>query len=128
MRRAIVLTVALGTLSGAAGAQTPAMGPEFQVNAYTTGGQSSPAVASGGDGSFVVVWNSAAQYGYAVLMGRRFDATGAPLTGEFRLEGGTTSQQLARIGDLPYVERSDTVPVDPAGRNPRSVPPRSPSP
>jgi len=34
------------------------LGPEFQVNTYTTGYQVAPAVTAGADGDFVVVWSS----------------------------------------------------------------------
>jgi hypothetical protein len=36
----------------------PTWGGEFQVNTYTTGSQSDPAVAAAADGAFVVVWES----------------------------------------------------------------------
>jgi hypothetical protein len=56
------------------------------VNTYTTGTQARPAVAADGAGNFVVVWQSAGQDGpgYSVI-GRRFDAAGAPLGGEFQV-------------------------------------------
>ena len=38
-------------------------GSEFQVNSYTTGYQSYPAVASDANGNFVVVWESYGQDG-----------------------------------------------------------------
>ena len=34
------------------------VGPEFQINTYTTGYQVAPAVATHADGSFVVAWTS----------------------------------------------------------------------
>ena len=38
------------------------LGPEFQVNSYTTGHQTTPAAAMDGSGNFVVVWQSVSQY------------------------------------------------------------------
>jgi hypothetical protein len=50
----------VGTLAGGEGslAQAVAVGGEFQVNSYTTNGQTLPAVAVDGSGDFVVVWTS----------------------------------------------------------------------
>ena len=58
---------------------------EFQVNQYTTGGQWDPRIAMNPDGSFVVVWRSPQDAQYAGIMARRYDNTGAPLGGEFRV-------------------------------------------
>jgi hypothetical protein len=52
------------------------LGPEFQVNTYTTGFQYFADVAVNDDGSFVVAWQSDYQDYYAV-MARRFDSAGA---------------------------------------------------
>ena len=70
------------------------LGAEFRVNDYTTGGQTSPEVRSDGAGSFVVVWEGAAQdgAGYGVFA-QRYDAAGAPVGPEFRVNGYTTSDQ-----------------------------------
>lgn len=38
------------------------LGEQFQVNSYTPGSQSSPSIASGPDGGFVVVWTSSGSY------------------------------------------------------------------
>jgi hypothetical protein len=72
------------------------LGPEFRVNAYTTGAQDDPAVAAGHAGSFVVTWTSAGQDGsdYGVF-GQRFDASGAPAGPEFRVNVYTTGRQYA---------------------------------
>ena len=40
-----------------------AVGSEFQVNTYTTGGQFRPSVSSDADGNFVVIWESRGQDG-----------------------------------------------------------------
>jgi hypothetical protein len=69
-------------------------GGEFQVNTYTTGGQYWPAVVMRPDGGFVVVWSSADQDGSTGgVFGRRYDAAGLPLGGEFRVNTYTTGVQ-----------------------------------
>jgi len=67
---------------------------EFAVNAHTTSGQARPAVAAAPDGSFVVVWQSFGQDGnnYGVFA-RRYDASGAPLGGEFQVNAYVTGAQ-----------------------------------
>jgi hypothetical protein len=75
------------------------VGTEFQVNTYTTSYQSYPAVAMDAAGKFVVVWQSYKQDGSSTgVVGRRFDSTGAPQGGEFRINVTTTGyQQRPRI-------------------------------
>jgi hypothetical protein len=70
------------------------LGPEFRVNAYTTGNQVFSSASSGASGSFVVVWASATQDGslYGVF-GQRYDSQGAPQGGEFRANTTTASAQ-----------------------------------
>ena len=72
------------------------------MNTYTTGPQSTPAVASGsGSADFVVAWQSG-YYGIsqdgngAGVFARRFDNfTGVPAGPEFQVNTYTTGQQLA---------------------------------
>jgi hypothetical protein len=72
---------------------TPA-GPEFQVNAYTSGDQSRPSIAPDAGDGFVVVWDSAGQDGSSFgVFGRRFDVAGAPQGQEFQVTSHTTSYQ-----------------------------------
>jgi hypothetical protein len=70
------------------------LGPEFRVNTYTTLQQGYPAVAIGGNGDFVVVWNSNGPDGqdYGVF-GQRYAASGAPLGTEFQINTYTTGYQ-----------------------------------
>jgi hypothetical protein len=75
-----------GRLFDATGA---ALGSEFQVNTYTTGFQSVPAVTTLADG-FVVVWQS---NGGQSIQGQRFDAAGMPAGGEFHVNTYTTGTQ-----------------------------------
>ncbi len=96
MRRRFRLGLAIpGVLSTAlAVAQAPPMGPEFQVNTYTTAWQFWPVVASDPAGNFVVVWNSNTQDGsYNGIFGRRYDSSGTPLGAEFPVNEFTTGPQ-----------------------------------
>jgi hypothetical protein len=81
------------------------LGGEFQVNTYTTGGQFAPDVAIGAAGAFVVAWYSfAPQDGSdGGVFGRRFDAAGSPLGGEFQINTNTTGLQCC-----PSVARDGT--------------------
>ena len=64
------------------------LGLEFVVNAYTTGTQSKPSVASDAAGNFVVVWQSSSVSG---VFCRLFDSAGSPIGGEFRANSYTTN-------------------------------------
>jgi hypothetical protein len=93
IRTLIVVAVAL--VPTTAWPQGNPVGPEFLANTYTTGAQRYPVVAAGSAGStFVVVWASGAQdgSGYGVF-GQRYDASGAPLGSEFRVNTNTTADQ-----------------------------------
>ena len=71
-------------------------GSEFQVNSYTTGYQSDPAVASDANGNFVVVWRSYGQDGSGDgVFGQRFNASGVPQGSEFQVNSYTTGDQLS---------------------------------
>src|SRR5688572_11241086 len=58
-------------------------GSEFQVNTYTTGGQSDPSVASDSAGNFVVVWTNCCNV--STVQGQRHDANGSPIGGVFQI-------------------------------------------
>jgi hypothetical protein len=84
------------------------LGEEFRVNSYTPGAQHSAAMASHADGSFVVVWTSYAQDGSAEgVFGRRYDADGNAVGGEFQVNTYTTESQwgasVATDGDGDFV-------------------------
>jgi hypothetical protein len=101
-RAAGLLVVSALTLAGPARAQTPeADGGEFRVNAFTTGAQTRPAVASDSSGNFVVVWVD------TDLMARRFDAGGGMLGSEFLVNSYRTGLQIypqvTRGGDGAFV-------------------------
>jgi hypothetical protein len=82
MRSRVALTLWLAGVSAAwASAQVPA-GPEFQVNAETTGAQGSPSIASDGTGNFVVTWKDT-----DAIVARRHDSAGLPIGAQFRVSG-----------------------------------------
>src|SRR5262249_35663654 len=68
------------------------LGGEFRVNASTGGPQRSPAVAATPAGAFVVVWQSVSlDNSSCVILGQRYDASGAPVSAEFRIDTYTTT-------------------------------------
>jgi hypothetical protein len=78
-------------------------GAEFQVNVHTTACQDDPRVSSAANGDFVVVWSSDFQDGSAEgVFGRRYNASGWPLGGEFQVNTFTTGGQL-----FPSVDTDD---------------------
>ena len=71
-----------------------AVGPEFQINSYTSGQQETPSVAALADGGFVVAWQSKGQDGDLWgVYGQRFDAGGVAVGSEFQVNSTTTGDQ-----------------------------------
>jgi hypothetical protein len=75
------------------------LGPQFQVNTYTTGVQGvsyfPPGIAVAENGAFVVVWVSDEQDGSdRGVFGQLFDANGARVGGEFQANSYTTAGQF----------------------------------
>jgi len=70
---------------------------EFQVNSFISDIQWLPALASRGQGDFVVTWSSRGSYGtdrsYFSIQGQRFDADGIPSGVQFQINSYTTSHQ-----------------------------------
>jgi hypothetical protein len=101
--RALVSVVVVGVASCLVAHAAPGdpVGPEIQVNTYTTGSQAVfyQAVSSDGAGGFVVVWRS--PYGDGTdtsglsIHGRRLDAAGLPVGAEFQVNTYTTDHQGA---------------------------------
>jgi hypothetical protein len=89
-------SAALALFSGAAVfAQSPPMGPEFPVAAYTTGAQRTLGVGADGDGNFTLVFESFGQDGAGNgIFARRYDASGGALGGEFQVNAYTTANQF----------------------------------
>ena len=81
---------------------------DFLVNTYITGMQNNPSVCRLNDTTFVVAWQSNGQDndGYGVYA-KVFSSTGANLTGEFRVNTYTTSNQMnpsvSRLTDTTFV-------------------------
>jgi hypothetical protein len=72
------------------------VGPEFQINSYTTGVQSEPFVRADEDGRFLVVWRSEGQDGnLAGVFGQRLDPFGRRIGGEFQINTFTILDQDA---------------------------------
>lgn len=70
------------------------LGSEFRVNTYTTGYQEFPAIAMDDSGDFVIVWVSSNQDGSGDgIFGQRYNSSGQPVGGEFRVNGYTTNSQ-----------------------------------
>jgi hypothetical protein len=71
------------------------VGSEFHVNTFTPFDQNAPAVASQGNGAFVVVWTSCCtQDGWLnSIRARRFDAFGRPLSEEIAVNTYTMNHQ-----------------------------------
>jgi hypothetical protein len=92
-KRWLLLALPISLTCPVAWAQNP-VGPEFQVNSYTTGLQRNPAVASALLGNFVVVWDSSLQDGDGYgIFGQRFNASGVPQGSEFQVNSYTTGRQ-----------------------------------
>ncbi len=74
-----------------------AVGHEFQVNTYTAYSQGPPAVAAGGAGGFVVVWESSEWIGLGhalqSIQGQRFAADGRRLAGELQITSQIVDRQ-----------------------------------
>ena len=93
------------------------MGPQFQVNAYTTGKQGGPTAAVTNDGNFVVTWGSSQSGGSDQdpfsVQGQILDSSGAMLGSQFQINTYSTLDQrfpkVAAIdnGDFVVVWRSD---------------------
>jgi hypothetical protein len=70
------------------------VGSEFQVNSYTTSGQTRASVAMAPDGRFMVAWDSYGQDGSLdAIAARRFDSAGVPQGGDVVVNTYTFGQQ-----------------------------------
>jgi hypothetical protein len=66
---------------------------EIQVNTYTSGSQNAPAVATDGDGDFIVAWNSVHDGSSRGVFGRVFSNAGDALANEFQVNTYTLFDQ-----------------------------------
>ena len=70
------------------------LGDEFQVNSFTSGRQSQPAVASDAAGNIVVVWSSDGNDGNGSgVFARYFDPSGIARSDEFQVNAFTSGRQ-----------------------------------
>ena len=113
------LTLGLLAIPVVISAQAPSLAGEFEVNTYTTGTQKVSSVASRGDGSFVVVWESDGQDGSRFgIFGQLFDSVGAKAGPEFPVNTYTTGNQgnpavaVAPNGDFMVVWQTFVPPAD----------------
>ena len=84
---------AFSALAGSATGDELLASGEFQVNTYTSGPQAYPSVAIGSNGDFLIAWEGEGTTDASGAWGRRFDADGTPLAGEFRINTATASYQ-----------------------------------
>ena len=78
------------------------VGSEFRVNVTTVGYQETPSVACLAEGGFAVVWGGKGAGDVSGVFGRRYDASGSPLEGEFLINTHTENQQeLPALAALP---------------------------
>ena len=68
-------------------------GAQFQVNSYSTGTQTTPAVAADGSGNFVVAWQSLPGGAETEIEAAIFDPAGVPISGEFQVNSYSTLNQ-----------------------------------
>ncbi len=96
MRYAFAVALsAVGLSASWATAQVRA-GDEFQVNAYATGYQGRPSLATDAAGNFVVVWQSDGQDGsYSGVFGQRYDGSGTKQGIEFQANTYWSDPQVA---------------------------------
>ena len=72
------------------------IGPEFQVNTFTSGVQSVPSIAALDGGGYVVAWHSFGQDGFGGgIFGQRYGADGLALGPEFQINNYTNDDQVA---------------------------------
>jgi len=91
--RSLLPALLLATLPAVVLAQ---IGPEFQVNTYTTLSQHSAAVAADAAGNFMVVWTGYGPGGNSRdILAQRYDSGGSPVGGEFQVNTYTPYRQSA---------------------------------
>ena len=70
------------------------LGSEFRVNTYRNGNQNDPAIASDSQGNFVITWASEQDGSGYGIYAQRYNAAGAKLGGEFRVNQTTIFGQM----------------------------------
>ena len=104
MKKLLVACIGVFAIAARVRAQAPVFGPEFQVSITPPGYPAylftSSSVANlGPDSNFIVIWSTVGFDGSGSgVVGRRFDAAGTPLGGEFGVNAGPTSgKSLTRV-------------------------------
>gem|GEM_PF-1526433 len=97
-----------GVFSQLYNASGAAIGNEFQINVYTTSSQQVPTLTALSNGGFVATWQSDGQDGDGTgIYGRRYDASGTALGGEFQVNsaasGSQTDPSVAALSDGGFV-------------------------
>lgn len=77
-----------------------AQGDEFRVNTYTTGIQSTPAVAMDSAGNVVIAWQGAGTGDTTGIHAQRFDAAGQLVGLEFKVNSYTTNAQTEAVAAM----------------------------
>jgi len=98
VRTALLAAISLFAVAIADSGTPLDLGPEFQVNTYTTGQQMTPAVAIHEDGAFVVAWGSQFLNPESSASGvflQRFDASGLTVGAELMVNTFTPFYQYA---------------------------------
>jgi hypothetical protein len=97
----LVRALTLLLVAWTAHAQPIFVGPEFQVNTYTTSTQSMPAVAVDPAGNFVVVWSSDGSVGSDAsgfsIQGQRYDSLGTALGTQFQVNTYAPGNQFVPV-------------------------------
>ncbi len=69
------------------------VGGELQINSYTTGSQSIPALGRGGNGDMVVIWTQSLVVNESDVFGQLLSPTGTKVGDEFQANTFTTARQ-----------------------------------
>ena len=109
-------TATAGVFARRYGANGSPLSDDFQVNTYTTGGQTFPDVGVQPGGGFVVVWQDGEQFAKSSIVGRLFDATGTAIDDEIVIQSdATNTRERPRVavgGDGSFVVAWESRPQD----------------
>jgi hypothetical protein len=81
-----------------------ALGPQFQINTYTSGFQAYIHAAHDVHGNVMFLWTNFKDFFGSDIVARRFDSTGNPITGEFIVKAGASADvRVAALADGGFV-------------------------
>lgn len=100
------------------------VGAEFTINTVTQGGQDMPCIARNVDDSYTIYWHSSGHGSAIQIVGQRYDATGAAISGEFTVNTDTDNKlrpQVTTLADGRHIVtwmnlNANDVPVSVSGR------------